>query len=161
MSGDWLARLPLEAHGLPVQRPARTDIAAPPGYDEPSPLVDPFEAFVFQSFRRTNADGTVSYALPTDERHGNGRGVVHGGVLMTFGDSTLGFAAWTACAPGRWCVTVSQSSSFLRGVKPGDLVEVTPVVTRATRTMIFTRGDFLVRGEAVFQASSVWKITGT
>jgi uncharacterized protein (TIGR00369 family) len=161
MSGDWLARLPGEAHGLKVQIPARTDIAAPPGYADPTPLVDPFEAFVFQSFRRTNADGTVSYALPTDARHDNSRGVVHGGLLMTFADSVLGYAAWSACAPGAWCVTVSQSSSFLRGVKPGDLVEVTPVVTRATRTMIFTRGDFLVRGDAVFQAASVWKITGT
>jgi uncharacterized protein (TIGR00369 family) len=160
MSADWLSQLPAEAHGMPVQRPARADMAMPQGYDTPVALVDPFEAFAFTSFRRTNADGSITYALPTDERHENGRGVIHGGLLMTFADSVLGYAAWTACAPGAWCVTVSQSSSFLRGVRLGDLIEVTPVVTRATRSMIFTRGEFLVRGEPVFSAASIWKITG-
>jgi uncharacterized protein (TIGR00369 family) len=160
MSADWTSLLPADSNGLPVQPFARTDMAMPEGYDGPVALVDPFEAFAFTSFRRKNADGTVTYALPTDERHENGRGVIHGGLLMTFADSVLGYAAWTACAPGAWCVTVSQSSTFLRGVRLGDLIEVTPVVTRATRSMIFTRGDFLVRGEAMFSAASIWKITG-
>lgn len=157
---DWLSRLPAEAHGLKVQRPAITDIAPPPGFFDPVPLVDPFEAYCFQSFRRVNGDGSTTYALTIDARHDNTRGVAHGVLLMAFADSILGYAAWGACAPGTWCVTVSQSSNFLRGVKFGDVVEATPVVTRATRTMIFTRSDFLVRGEAVFSASSVWKIAG-
>lgn len=157
---DWLDRLPAETHGYKVIRPTKTDIAVPPGYDQPMGLIDPYEAHIFQTFVRTEPDGSTSYALPTDERHGNGRGVVHGGVLMTFADSTLAYAAWGASPPGNWCVTVSQSSSFLRAVRVGDVVEVTPVVTRATRSMVFTRGDFLVRGEPVFQAASVWKVTG-
>lgn len=160
MSGDWLSALPATTHGLPVQRPVVADVAMPAGYAEAQPLVDPFEAYCFQTFRRANADGSVTYALPTDSRHDNSHGVVHGGVLMTFADSALAYCAWSACPPETWCVTVSQSSSFLRAVKPGDLVEVTPVMTRATRTMIFTRGEFLVRGEAVFQAASIWKVTG-
>ncbi len=156
---DWLSRLPEMAHGMKVQRPARIDIAPPPGFETPVSLVDPFEAFAFQSFKRVNADGTVTYALQTDERHDNSVGVVHGGLLMTFADSVLGMAAWSACADA-WCVTVSQNSSFLKAVRVGDVIEVTPVITRATRTMIFTRGEFLVRGEPVFQAVSMWKVTG-
>jgi uncharacterized protein (TIGR00369 family) len=160
MSADWLNALPATVHGMPVQRPAVTDVAMPEGYTEALPLIDPFEAYAFQTFRRTNADGSTTYALPTDARHDNSSGVVHGGVLMTFADSALAYTAWALSPEGAWVVTVSQSSSFLRAVRPGDLVEVTPVITRSTRTMIFTRGDFLVRGEAVFQASSIWKITG-
>ncbi len=161
MSSDWLSAMPQTTHGLPVQRPAVTEVAMPEGYSEALPLVDPFEAYSFQSFRRTNADGSVTYALPTDARHDNSVGVIHGGLLMTFADSVLGYAAWTACPPNTWCVTVSQSSSFLRAGRVGDLIEVTPVVTRATRTMIFTRGEFLVRGEPIFQAASIWKVTGS
>ncbi|BCW90572.1 hypothetical protein sos41_37440 [Alphaproteobacteria bacterium SO-S41] len=160
MSADWLKAMPATNYGMPVQRPAVSDFPAPEGYPTAVPLVDPFEAFAFQSFQRTNDDGTTSFALPIDARHDNTRGVAHGGLLMAFADSVLGFAAWSACPPGIWCVTVSQSSSFLKGVKIGDLLEVTPVVSRATRTMIFTRGDFTVGGEPVFQASSVWKVTG-
>ena len=62
--------------------------------------------------------------------------------------------------PGSWCVTVSQSSSFLRGVRIGDLLEVTPVILRKTPKVLFTRGEFTVRGEAVFTAQSIWKVTG-
>lgn len=160
MSRDWQKRLPEISFGLPVQKPAFADVDLPPGYEDAQPLVDPFEAHAFTSFMRKNADGTTTYALPMQAHHDNGRGVVHGGLLMTFADSVLGYAAWTACRPGAWCVTVSQSSSFLRGVRVGDLVECTPIVTRATRSVIFTRGDFLVRGEAVFSANSIWKVTG-
>lgn len=160
MSGNWLDELPETFNGMRVQRPAVTDVAMPAGYDGATGLVDPFEAFVFQSFKRSNADGTTSYALPLDARHDNGLGVVHGGLLMTFANSVLGLAAWGACAPGAWCVTVSQSSTFLRAARVGDLLEVTPIVTRATRSMIFTRGDFTVAGEPIFQAASVWKVTG-
>ena len=102
----------------------------------------------------------MTYALPTDARHDNSAGVIHGGLLMTFADSVLGYCAWSACPPNSLCVTVSQSSSFLRAGRVGDLIEVTPVVTRATRTMIFTRGEFLVAGEPIFQAASIWKVTG-
>lgn len=160
MSGTWLTQLPETFHGMKVQRPAVADVPMPAGYDGPAALVDPFEAFAFQSFQRRNADGSLSYALPLDSRHENGVGVVHGGLLMTFADSVLGLVAWSACAPGAWCVTVSQSSTFLRAARVGDLLEVTPLVTRATRSMIFTRGDFTVAGETVFQAASVWKVTG-
>lgn len=157
---DWLSRLPAEAQGLKVQRPAIVDIAPPPGFSDPVPLVDPFEAFCFQSFRRKNEDGSITYALTIDARHDNSRGAAHGGLMMTFADSVLGYTAWSACAPGAWCVTVSQSSTFLRAVKQGDVVETTPIVTRATRSMIFTRADFLVAGETVFSAASVWKVVG-
>lgn len=158
MSTDWLTKLPATVHGLPIQRPAKSDVAMPEGYDEAVPLVDPYEAYAFQSFRRTNADGTITYCLPTDARHDNSSGVVHGGLLMTFADSVLGYSIWSAT--GGWAVTVSQSSTFLRAVRAGDLLEVTPVVSRATRSMVFTRGDFTVGGETVFQAASVWKVVG-
>lgn len=157
MSFDWLAALPAEAHGLKVQRPVRSDIPLPAGYEAATPLVDPFEAYIFQTFRRTNADGTITYALPIDERHDNSRGIAHGGLLMSFADSALGMAAFAA-TNSAWCVTVSQSSTFLRGVKLGELLEVTPIVTRATRSLIFMRGDFQVGDDVAFQASSVWKI---
>jgi len=135
----------------------RSDIPLPAGYEAATPLVDPFEAYIFQTFRRTNADGTITYALPIDERHDNSRGIAHGGLLMSFADSALGMAAFAA-TNSAWCVTVSQSSTFLRGVKLGELLEVTPIVTRATRSLIFVRGDFQVGDDVAFQASSVWKV---
>jgi acyl-coenzyme A thioesterase PaaI-like protein len=53
-----------------------------------------------------------------------------------------------------------MQSQFLRGAKPGDVVEVLPVVTRQTRSIIFIRGDFQVDGETVYSCASLWKILG-
>src|ERR1700742_584660 len=38
-------------------------------------------------------DGVHEIALPTEDRHHNRRGVVQGGVLMTFADRTCGMTA--------------------------------------------------------------------
>jgi uncharacterized protein (TIGR00369 family) len=129
----------------------------PPGYTE-THLVDPFEIHVGPVFEQ-GEKGAKRFALRVDKRHVNMRGVIHGGMLMTFADAALGQAAWDACdhAP---CVTLNMQSQFLAPAKEGDLIEVVPVLTRRTRSLIFLRGDFTVNGAPVYSVSSVWKILG-
>jgi acyl-coenzyme A thioesterase PaaI-like protein len=85
--------------------------------------------------------------------------VIHGGMLMTFADAALGQAAWDACDHAN-CVTLNMQSQFLAPAKEGDWVEVAPVLTRRTRSLIFLRGDVTVDGAPIFSVSSVWKILG-
>lgn len=136
---------------------SETPSALPPGYTE-TKLVDPFEIYVGPVFEK-GEQGTKRFALRVDDRHVNRRGVVHGGMLMTFADAALGQVAWdvTDRAPS---VTLNMQSHFLRGAVKGDLIEVTPVVTRRTRALIFIRGDFKVGDEIVMTVSSVWKLLG-
>ena len=129
----------------------------PPGFTQ-TRLIDPFELHVGPVFER-GEKGARTFALLIDARHVNMRGVIHGGMLMTFADASLGQAAWDACDHAN-CVTLNMQTQFLAPAKAGDLVEVTPVLTRRTRSLIFLRGDFTVGGEAIFSASSVWKILG-
>jgi uncharacterized protein (TIGR00369 family) len=135
-----------------------TELAPPlPGY-VPTKLVDPFEIFVGPVFE-TGAPGSRRFIFRVDERHVNGRGVLHGGMLMTFADLALGAAVWDATdyAPS---VTLNMHTQFLKPSRAGDIVEVTPVLTRKTRALVFMRGDFTVAGETVFTAESVWKLLG-
>ncbi len=127
------------------------------GYGETS-LIDPFEIFVGPVFE-IGARGARRFALPIDARHVNMRGVIHGGMLMTFADLALGQAAWDACdhAP---CVTLNMQSQFIKAARVGDILEVLPVLTRRTRSLMFIRGDFEVKGEIVFSVASVWKLLG-
>jgi uncharacterized protein (TIGR00369 family) len=128
------------------------------GYRE-TKLIDPFEQFVGPLYEI--GEGIARrYALIVDERHVNMRGVIHGGMLMTLADMTLGQAVWDACDHAA-CVTLSMQTQFLKGVHQGDILEVTPQLSRKTRSMIFIRGDYQVAGETVFTASSVWKLLGT
>jgi uncharacterized protein (TIGR00369 family) len=136
-------------------------MSAPPeklaGYRETT-LVDPFEIFVGPLYEK--GEGIARrYALIVDERHVNLRGVIHGGMLMTLADMTLGQAAWDACDRAA-VVTLSMQTQFLKGVRQGNVLEVTPQLQRHTRSMLFLRGDYQVNGETVFTASSVWKLLG-
>ena len=121
-------------------------------------LVDPFEIHIGPVFEQ-GIKGARRFAFVIDERHINMRGVIHGGMLMTFADAALGQAAWDACDHAN-CVTMTMQMQFLAPAKLGDLVEVTPVLTRRTRALMFFRGDFMVRGETIFSVASVWKILG-
>lgn len=142
--------------------PAARRVDAPEGYAE-TPLWDPFEAFMGPLFdkRITNGTGEVELwmAFRVDDRHLNARGVVHGGMMATFADATLGSLAWNTMNREP-CVTLSMQMNFLRGPKAGDLVECRATMTRQTRSVLFVAGDFFVGGEPVMTASSLWKIIG-
>jgi uncharacterized protein (TIGR00369 family) len=131
--------------------------AAPPGFRE-TKLVDPFEIFVGPFFEQ-GSKGARRFLLMVDERHVNRRGILHGGMLMTFADMALGQAAWDAC-DNALCVTLSMQSQFLKPAKQGDRVEVMPELVRRTRALMFLRGEFQVGGEAIFLVNSVWKLVG-
>ena len=128
---------------------------APAGYTE-TKLIDPFEVFVGPVFERRE-DGVRRFAFVVDERHVNMRGVLHGGMLMTFADLALGAAVWDATdnAP---CVTLNMQTQFLKSARAGDLVEVAPQLTRRTRSLVFMRGDFTVAGGTIMTAASIWKL---
>ena len=121
-------------------------------------LIDPFEIFIGPVYE-TGPKGARRFAFVVDERHVNLRGVLHGGMYMTFADLALGQAAWDACDRAD-IVTLNMQSQFLRSAGLGDVVEVLPVATRQTRSIIFIRGDFQVGGETVYACASLWKILG-
>ncbi len=92
-----------------------------------------------------------------DERHGNKRGVVHGGMLTSAFDVALGNASWDA-ASQRPCATVQLNVQFLGAVKLGEFASVAVEVMKATRTLVFLRGVMTVEGRVVAVADGVWKI---
>lgn len=132
-------------------------MSMPPGYSE-TKLSDPFELYTGPMYEA--GEGTARrFAFRVGKQHVNRRGALHGGMLMTFADMALGAAVWDATdkAPS---VTMNMQTQFLKPAQVGDLVEVVPELTRRTRSLIFMRGDFMVDGEVVFTAASIWKLLG-
>ena len=146
-------------HDYPVLIPNRTDVTTPDGF-RPVSIIDPFEAHFGPYFVRDDSDGGQSFAIPIDRRHLNAWGNVHGGLLMAFTDAALGMTTWRV-SDWQPCVTLDLGLSFLKPAKEGDLVTVTPFVTRRTKQIIFVRGDLCVGGEAIATATSIWKIVRT
>lgn len=91
--------------------------------------------------------------------HVNRRGVVHGGMLLTLADQTLGMTAFEA--NGRQPqATVQLDVQFVAAVAVGDFVEAEAQVVRRTRSLIFMQGTFRVGDTTVATASGIWKIIG-
>lgn len=92
-----------------------------------------------------------------DDRHGNKRGVVHGGMLATAFDVALGNASWEA-AERRPCATVQLAVQFIGAVQLGEFAEISVEVMKTTRSIVFLRGTMTVGDRIVASADGVWKI---
>ena len=101
--------------------------------------------------------GEVGCGFLADARHGNKRGVVHGGMLTTAFDVALGNASWDA-AGQRPCATVQLNVQFIGAVKLGEFAFVQVEVVKATRSLVFLRGVMTVGGRTVAIGDGVWKI---
>jgi uncharacterized protein (TIGR00369 family) len=130
----------------------------PEGYDTAT-LWDPFEVYCSPFFDQRER-GVLKFAFRVDDRHVNANGICHGGMLLTFSDSALGYTVM-AVSDNEWCVTASMQASFLAPAKIGDLIEVAPEVVRKTRELVFVRGDFRVGQELVMTVTSLWKLLGS
>ena len=107
---------------------------------------------------RLPADGEVRrFALPVIDKHMNGSGSVHGGLLMTFADISMSQTS-RAVSGATSCSTVSLTCDFVGPAKLGDILESRVSVTRQTRTLVFLSTDIVVGSRIVAVATGLWKI---
>jgi acyl-coenzyme A thioesterase PaaI-like protein len=102
-------------------------------------------------------DGEHEFALITQDKHHNRRGMVQGGVMMTFADRTCGMTA--RYVTGRQhMATVQLDTHFVEAGKIGDVLISRPRVVRSTRSLIFMSTEVFVDDRCVVMASGVFKI---
>src|ERR1700710_2071450 len=83
------------------------------------------------------ADGEHEYALVAQDKHHNRRGLVQGGLLMTFADRSCGMTArYVSGKPT--LATVQMGVHFVDSGKIGEVLLSKPRVIRTTRSLIFT-----------------------
>ena len=108
----------------------------------------------------TRRDGDkVLFAFMAEQKHHNRRGVVQGGMLMTFADRSLGMTAWYANGE-KPQATVHLDVHFIDAVQIGEFVEAKCRVVRRTRSLIFMSGELMVGDRTVATANGVWKALG-
>jgi acyl-coenzyme A thioesterase PaaI-like protein len=114
-------------------------------------LVGPF-------WSRPSGDSFL-YAFTAAQKHHNRRGVVQGGMIMTFADRSLGMTAWYANEK-KPQATVHLDVHFIDAVQMGEFVECKCRVVRRTRSLIFMSGELVVGERTVATANGVWKALG-
>jgi uncharacterized protein (TIGR00369 family) len=117
-----------------------------------------FVALVGPMWKRRSGE-TDHYAFVAEAKHHNRRGVVHGGMLMTFADRALGRTCRYANAH-KPQATVQLDVHFVDAVKIGEFVEAKCRVVRRTRTLMFASAELAVGTRVVATANGVWKTLG-
>jgi len=102
-------------------------------------------------------DAEHEYALVAQDKHHNRRGLVQGGVLMTFADRSCGMTA--RFVSGRpTLATVQFDTHFVEAGKIGEILISNPRVVRSTRSLIFITTEVTVDKRYIAMASGVFKI---
>ena len=137
--------------------------AGPKPFD---PAADGWEAYsddgfigLVGPFWMRPVDGSYLYAFRAEPKHHNRRGVVQGGMLMTFADRTMGMTCWYA-NERQPQATVQLDMHFIDAVQIGEFVEAKCRVVRRTRSLVFMAADLVVGSRVVATASGVWKTLG-
>jgi acyl-coenzyme A thioesterase PaaI-like protein len=102
-------------------------------------------------------DNAHEYALITEDKHHNRRGLVQGGLLMTFADRTCGMTA--RHVSGRpTLATVQLDTHFVDSGKIGEILLSKPRVVRSTRSLIFVTTEVTASDRCIAMASGVFKV---
>src|SRR5262249_14912153 len=102
-------------------------------------------------------NGEHEYALITEDKHHNRRGLVQGGVLMTFADRTCGMTArYVSGKPT--LATVQLDTHFVEAGKIGEVLISRPRVVRSTRSLIFMSTEVRADRRVLARANGVFKI---
>ena len=102
-------------------------------------------------------DGELEFALITEDKHHNRRGLVQGGVLMTFADRTCGMTARHVSGKPTMA-TVQLDTHFVESGKIGEVLISKPRVVRATRSLVFITTEVTIDKRYIAMASGVFKI---
>jgi uncharacterized protein (TIGR00369 family) len=117
---------------------------------------DGFIGLVGPIWQKSNETG-MRFAFLADPKHHNRRGVVHGGMIMTFADRALGMTARHATG-NKPHATIQLDVHFVDAVQVGEFIEARAEVVRRTRSLIFMKADLVVGTRVVAAANGIWKI---
>jgi uncharacterized protein (TIGR00369 family) len=142
--------------GVPMTTPD-TPPEAWAKHDRSSPLTAPWEPIWTQ-----RTDRAVALAVDVREPHCNSRGLAHGGLICALADNAMGLSAGAAArADGldvKGALTVSLNLDFVDAARPGDRLEIHPVVIRVGRTLAFVECRVVVGDRAVARGSATFRM---
>jgi acyl-coenzyme A thioesterase PaaI-like protein len=104
-----------------------------------------------------NIGSIYEYALVTEDKHHNRRGLVQGGVIMTFADRACGMTARFVSGQPQ-LATVQLDVHFVEAGKIGETLMTRPHVVRTTKSLIFITTEVTVEDRVIAMTSGVFKI---
>ncbi len=78
-------------------------------------------------------EGRASLRMTVRPDMANGVGWLQGGMLAAIADEAMALALYTRLAPGEGIATISESTSFIRGVREGRIVAEAEIIRKGRR----------------------------
>jgi acyl-coenzyme A thioesterase PaaI-like protein len=117
---------------------------------------DGFVGLVGPFVKKSDADGLV-FGFPTFDKHRNHRGVVQGGALVSFADRALGFTVRHETKAQR-TATIQLNVQFIDVAEIGEFIETRPIVTRATKQIVFMNATLMAGPRIIAIVQGIFKI---
>lgn len=99
--------------------------------------------------------------LRAERKHCNMRGTVHGGILATLADITLGYSLAFSTDPPTAAATANLSLDFAGAAKEGDWLEASVDFHKLGSRLAFGNCYITVDGNRIARASAVFLVAGT
>ncbi|WP_321489312.1 PaaI family thioesterase [uncultured Hyphomonas sp.] len=131
------------------------DLKPPPPGFATRPTRGKFSIHNGPSFLATGEDDLRSGIWVLD-RHCNGMGFMHGGMICAFADSALAWAVWSAT--DRMSVTIKLTMEFMGIVPEGTWLEAHPEVKGVDGDLVHVMADMKIEdGTLVARADAVFR----
>jgi uncharacterized protein (TIGR00369 family) len=99
--------------------------------------------------------------LRAERKHCNMRGGVHGGILATLADITLGYSLAFSTQPPTAAVTANLTLDFAGAAREGDWLEARVDFHKLGSRLAFGNCYITVEGNRIVRASAVFLVAGT
>jgi len=92
------------------------------------------------------------------DKHVNGRGYAHAGLLMTLADIAIGYQSAFSEKPPLNLVTISLSNNFLSSATLGDWLEAHVEIVKKGKSLVHAKAQILKDTTLVLQSNAAYRI---
>jgi uncharacterized protein (TIGR00369 family) len=131
-----------------------TDI--PAGFEphfRKSPFTDPWEPL----YSKRTAKG-VTMGLRLDRPHTNSRGLIHGGLIASLADNSMGYGCAQVMGGTSSLVTISLAVDFIGGAQLGQWLAVESEAIRTGSTICFAQSLIKADDAVIARASATFRV---
>ena len=118
-----------------------------------SPFTDPWEPL----YSKRTAKG-VTMALRLDKPHTNARGLIHGGLIASLADNSMGYSCAQAMGGTSSLVTISLAVDFIGNAQLGQWLAAESEAIRTGNTICFAQSLIKADDAVIARASATFRV---
>ncbi|MGE0230745.1 MAG: PaaI family thioesterase [Flavobacteriaceae bacterium] len=116
----------------------------------------PFVRELGQIWSRSDSEGVTRFAFVAAPAHANLHGIIHGGVMLTFADFTIG-AIGARLTGNPNAVTLDLNLQFVSSGQVGEFIIGSGRILRRTKTLLFLEGELHGPDRQIAAFTGIWK----